>query len=331
MPAEKGGPRTDGSLWRLWTAEAPARTAFSNARSALAALLGDYAPKCVWLPAYACTSLADAAADHAVRFYGVDATLEPDVDGLARHLSSRDAVVVIDYFGRPPGVGWRRLAERFADVLWIEDRSQALETAAPGFGTVNLFSPRKLVGVGDGGLLVGAAPLPSARDDAAAIWAPEEARALDPDGLAPDTWYGLFRQREDIQRVSRRQASERTVAALDSIAASPIAEVRRSNWRALARGLAGYALWPIAAPAFAPMAFPIVVHDAAETAARLAANRIWAPRHWPELPSPAADFPDAHWLAAHCLSLPLDQRYGALDMARVVAAVLDCAKPAGAR
>jgi dTDP-4-amino-4,6-dideoxygalactose transaminase len=330
MPAAPGGPARDDSLWRLWSADSAHASAFANARSALAALLAARAPRRIWLPAYACPALADAAAAVAAetRFYGVDQALEPDTAALTRQLGPRDAVVVVDYFGRPPGLAWRSLAGAFPELLWIEDRAQAMATAAPPFGSVRLFSPRKLVGVGDGGLLFGDSPFSAPDDDALDSWAPEDARARDPDGRAPETWRGLYRQREALHTVDSRRASERTLDALAALPAAPIAQARRANWRVLANALDDYALWGDPAPAFAPLAFPILVSDAARAVERLAQARIWAPRHWADPPSPAADFPQAHWLAAHCVSLPLDQRYDGSDMARVAAAVREADSPA---
>jgi dTDP-4-amino-4,6-dideoxygalactose transaminase len=72
---------------------------------------------------------------------------------------------------------------------------------------------------------------------------------------------------------------------------------------------------------FAPLAFPIVVRDAAVLARHLADQRIWAARHWVDLPSPST-FGAAHALSARCLSLPLDGRYDIEDMRRVADAVL---------
>jgi len=113
-------------------------------------------------------------------------------------------------------------------------------------------------------------------------------------------------------------------------AAAPIAS-RRQNCQALASDLADFALWPIENPTFAPLAFPILVQDAGDAVRALAEDRIWAPRHWAELPSDPSEFPDAAWLSRHCLSLPLDQRYGAEDMQRVSAAVKRLLRPASRR
>ncbi len=95
---------------------------------------------------------------------------------------------------------------------------------------------------------------------------------------------------------------------------------RRANWQVLAAELADIALWPDASVAFAPLAFPVVVDDAAALSAHMAAERIWCARHWAELPSPGS-FAAAHALSRRCLSLPLDGRYGEDDMERIIAAI----------
>jgi hypothetical protein len=330
MAAEPAGAPVAGSVWDAWAAPFARSAAFANARSALAALLRDRAVKRAWLPAYACQSLAEGAMAGAgeVRFYPVGADLDLADESWAGGLAPSDAVLAVDYFGRPPGEAWRRLRSMRPDVLWIEDRAQALDVTAPPLGEVILYSPRKLVGVGEGGLLFSATPLPQpARPSSEDLWAPEDARALDPNGYAPDRWRPLFQAREAAMDVAETAASRRTLAALESTKTAPIAEARKANWRRLAAALPDYALWPTEDPAFAPLAFPILVEDAGAAVAALAAQRIWAPRHWADPPSPASDFPEAHRLAARCVSLPLDQRYGAAEMDRIIDAVRRLARP----
>ena len=121
--------------------------------------------------------------------------------------------------------------------------------------------------------------------------------------------------------------SARSLSALAATPTAPLAAQRRRNWQALAERLGGCALWSDPKPDFGPLAFPIVVADAAAAVEALAAERIWAPRHWPVLPSPAAEFPVAHTLSRRLLSLPCDQRYAEADMDRVADAVLRLLTP----
>jgi dTDP-4-amino-4,6-dideoxygalactose transaminase len=316
-------PRPD-SIWDVWRADFQHQAVFANARSALAALLTPREARRVWLPAYVCGAVVEAAAAARANscHYGVSQRLEPDLAALERDLAAGDAVVIVDYFGRPPGEGWRDLIARRPEVLFIEDRAQALDPGEASLADAVIYSPRKLLGVADGGMLFARTPTPAPSEPADdALWAPQDARADDPDGLAAETWRPLFTAIEDAMRPSAAAATARTLEALKSTALAPIAAARRANWRQLAAALGPWALWPEATPGFAPLAFPILTADPKLAVAALASARIWAPRHWERLPSDPSAFPDAHRLAGACVSLPLDQRYDASDMKRIIETV----------
>jgi dTDP-4-amino-4,6-dideoxygalactose transaminase len=327
MPSEPALAPIPDSIWNAWRADFPHQAAFANARSALAALLAGCQIRRVWLPAYVCGVLAEAAAaaQVAARYYDISLQLEPDGAALQHELAPGDAVVIVAYFGRPPHDAWRDLIAHRPEVLFIEDRAQALDTGEASLAGAVIYSPRKLLGVADGGLLFARGPLPDPAglaDDQ--LWAPQDARAADLDGRTPEHWRPLFIAAEDSMQTSRAPATARTLAALRSTGMGPIARARRANWRLLAEALAPWALWRETAPAFAPLAFPILTADAAGAVAALAERRIWAPRHWASLPSDAAAFPDAHRLAGACVSLPLDQRCGAAEMSRIIETVAAC-------
>ena len=319
MPIALGQAAPADSVWSALTAGRHV-AAFETARGALAALLEARGARLV-LPAYSCLTLA-AAARGAVAYYPVDATLEPDVDALAALLQPGDVVVGVDYFGRAPTPAFRALAAERNDVLWVEDRAQALDTGAPPWGQAQLYSPRKLFGVADGGILVADFDLPQPTEPPAddSIWQAQIARAEDEAGLYPETWFAPSNAREAAFAVTRRAMSPRTRDLLSHIDPRPETAARQRNYAALYAHLSDFALFPdIAEPDFAPLAFPVLT-DAAEAAKRLAAQRIFCARHWPALPSPAS-FAAEHALAARCLSIPCEPRYTEEEMHRAGAAV----------
>jgi hypothetical protein len=330
MSAEPTGAPVAGSLWEGWSRPFEHFAAFETARSALAALLRAHGISRAWLPAYVCASLAAGAAAGAaqVAYYETDFSLTPLLATLAAQLQAGDAVVIVDYFGRARPDLWGALIAQRPDILWVEDRAQALDPNAAPLAPSVIYSPRKLVGVGDGGILFARAPVPqpSAPHDASR-WGPEEARSNDPNGLRPERWYPLFRAREEGFAPGPGSASPRTLNALQRLSIARIGRARRRNWGRLAKALPEHALWPDREPDFAPLAFPILVRDAAAAVGALAEARIWAPRHWADLPSDPHRFEAAHRLAAHCVSLPCDQRYGEADMARLAKAVLEGVAP----
>jgi len=297
---------------------------FRTARAALAVWLTQRKVTRVWLPAYICPAVADAvqASGASLVWYPTDSRLHACTQTLSAALSG-DAVLCVHYFGRGIDPALRTLAAQRPDLLWIEDRAQAMYTQGPAFGDALLYSPRKLFGVGDGGLMATteacpplSAPTDDGPDDGPNDWQANDARAADPQGLTPERWFPAFQAREADMDCAPRPASARTLQCLSQLEWHTEAEARRRNWRLLSARLSDMALWPEADIDFVPLAYPIVVDEAPALQADLARAQIWCARHWASLPAPK-HYGDAHDLSQRCLSLPLDGRYGAEDMQRI--------------
>ncbi len=309
---------------------APYELRFWNARSALAHLLGMLEAPRVWLPAYICIDAAQAAAQNncQVMFYAVGSDLIPDSQALAPNLRSGDAVLGVDYFGARSEV-LPELSRRFTDVTWIQDRAQALWPDAAPWGDHLLYSPRKVVGAPDGGVLVSRlAPIP------APSWAPDldqsrlepsRLRAEDPLGLRNGTWFPAYQSAEAAMTCAPRPMSQLTATVVDALDTHAMARRRRRNAATLIDRIGDAAFFSgERLLAGAPLGVPVLTPDAGTVSARMAETRIFCARHWAELPSPAADFPTEHGLAERLLTLPCDHRYDDDDMARVAETFLAC-------
>jgi hypothetical protein len=335
MPAADRGERQTDSLWSLWTDGWTCHAAFRTARSALASLLAQRDIRRLWLPAYACEVLAQAFVGvEEIIWYSAGARLRVEPGSFAS-LRPGDAVLAVDYFGRSPDAAFRQFAASRPDVLWIEDRAQAMAPDAPAWGDALLYSPRKLIGAADGGLLVSAAPLPqpdAAYDpaDDASLWAPEDVRSADPDGRAAEAWFPLFQQREAAFEVDRRPISRRTLEALSRVDAGTAIRRRRANYSRLLARLTDFALWPDVRPDFAPLALPVLIEERDQVVGLMGARGVFCARHWSDLPCPKDGFPEAWALSARMLSIPCDQRYDEEDMERAAEALKAVAKPARA-
>lgn len=318
FPGTVAGMPFGDSIWAAWTAGYRTVSAFRNARGALAALLRLRAVRRIWLPAYICPVVAEAAGACDCLWYDVDAALNPDLASL-RMVRPGDAVVVVDYFGRPVAAEVRALAMARRDVLWIQDRAQALDPGEPGWGDVVLYSPRKLVGVGEGGLLVGNAPLPQPSGEPQPhASAAQHSRRADPLGSRRRQWFTAFQAQEAAMAIDDRPMGPDVASALRHIPIRPLADRRRQNAAILTTQLADLLLWPSPSQAYAPLAVPIRIADRDTVAANLATHGIFCARHWAALPSDPARFRTAHRLAAELLSLPCDDSYGATEMERIV-------------
>jgi dTDP-4-amino-4,6-dideoxygalactose transaminase len=315
------------SVAALWTLSERPHVCYSNGRSALNALLKLGARRCLWLPAYCCESLAQAVKGTGlqIRYYPITKTLSPDFEHLSRAFEPADLVLVIDYFGRPADLALREFAKARPDIDWIEDRSQALDPGGEDWADYILYSPRKLLGVPDGGILVSRGkPLPSpgsaGRKDVDFIRA-ALLRYEDIDEQDNAVWHLANRDYEVAMAVSDMPMSRLTHHILQTADASWIAGRRRTNYQYLMRHLADLAVLPHEELTFTPLGFPIWTKARQKLAGRLAAQGIFAAHHWPSLPSEKTDYPKAHKLAERILTLPCDQRYDQNDMAQIVAAV----------
>jgi hypothetical protein len=321
--------RSDGVL-ALWTA-GRSWVGFANARSALAALLRRTGSQRLWLPTFYCPHTA-AALDGVLplQFYPVSDDLGAPPATLKGALRSGDAAVVVCYFGARPDAAWDEVREEHPAVLWIEDRAQALWIDSRPAHSWMLYSPRKVLGVPDGGILVG--------DDQRVSGELRPEIRRDPGFLAPallrfedaredenERWYRAFCEREDAEGISTTSMSRLTRKILSATPMAPLAEKRRANHLHLRRRLADR-LPPFAfREGGAPWAYATRTRGAEAVARRLHAQRLFVSRLWRRLPSGAED-PRAQAIADELLLLPCDHRYGTADMDRLADALLDAVR-----
>jgi dTDP-4-amino-4,6-dideoxygalactose transaminase len=116
--------------------------------------------------------------------------------------------------------------------------------------------------------------------------------------------------------------------ALDQLAGlewQGMAARRRANWRQLQEMLTGRVevLMHDLPDAVVPLGFVVCLGKRDEVRARMAAQRIFCPVHWPLPPTvERARFPAAAALSDTCLTLPIDQRYNEMDISRMAEALL---------
>lgn len=312
--------------------------ATSHARGGLDLLVERLDPRRVWLPAFLCDALLTARVGPRARFYGLGEDLALDAEAIdALALGPDDLFVAIAFFGRAPERAvLERVRERGARVL--VDASGALLTGGlEAAADYLLSSPRKFVGVPDGGLLVpvGDAPwfepaaLDAWSDVALALEAVRARAAFDArGGDGPEReWFASFSAAEEAAPDGPRAMHPRSREALARADWVAIAERRRANHRSLAKGIAAdddlrvRLLHPELGDDEVPLgAFAIFDEPGARDAARSAlyAACIYAPLHWSLDGVVPSDFAREHDLASRCLTLVCDQRYDERDMRETI-------------
>lgn len=323
-----GGAGGGLSVLEAWTEGRP-YAAFANARSALAALAAQWPGVTVWLPAFVCADVMDGLSPDRVRFYPVAEGFAPDLGVVEAESRAGDLILLAAHLGLPVGKDARALVARRGDLTFIEDRAQAL---GPGLGAgagYLLYSPRKLLGVADGGILVApdaAAPLPqpSALADADAAWAAALLRHADPSGADNARWFAANRAKEAAMRAGPEAMTPRSLAILSETSMASLAGPRLANWKTLDARLRRWSALP-GDPQAPPLGYvlrlPVEVRERLMSA--LHAERIFAAVHWPRIAAPEADFPrEAAW-TRELLTLPCDHRYGAAEMMRIADRVVE--------
>lgn len=97
-------------------------------------------------------------------------------------------------------------------------------------------------------------------------------------------------------------------------------ERRLANWAALDVALGASNRLSLATPE-APFMYPYMVADAGGVRGRMAAEGVFVPTLWPNVPGDACAGAAAIDYAKNILPLPVDQRYGAEDMDAIVRAL----------
>ncbi len=310
----------------------PRNQYFCNATSALAELLGRLTPGSVWLPSYCCIALflAAEAARVPIRIYGIGGDLSWDETDWIDQVRPGDAVVIIDYFGRRQKPA--QLEALRARGAWvIEDATQAMLNDQVGEAAdFTIFSPRKFLGVPDGGILASSAALqiePFALEAAPAEWwltafnATLGRRDFDRFG-GERRWFDLFQQAERTAPIGPFAMSGLSRVLLSTcFDYAALRKRRQDNYDRLEEALGDLAVMPPRDEGEVPMAFPIRVMERSAVLKSLFSQQIFSPVHWPLEGFIPHDFADSHRLSREIISLHCDHRYGEADMRRIVEAV----------
>jgi dTDP-4-amino-4,6-dideoxygalactose transaminase len=289
---------------------------FINARSAMAFALRELGCRRAWLPSYICGALADVAPE--IRYYALDRQLRLADD--FTKLEPGDAVIIVHHFGfrADPTIA---VAARARGARIVEDAAQAAFLMRNDSDCI-VYSPRKWVGVPDGGVLLwnDVRPVPALEPPPQTWWLnafEASLRRRDFDRGSNDrAWFSRFQESEMISPQGDFRMSDIATALLArAFDWDAIRHRRCANYAALLDRLGDLALLPILGDVV-PLGFPIRVGNRPALVERLHARNIFPPVHWP-LPHVPTTFAQSHALSAELLTLPCDQRYDEDDMQRM--------------
>jgi hypothetical protein len=305
-----------------------------NARSGIKLIVDSLRPRKIWLPTYLCPTILGAVGPHnpAIRYFPVDDHLKIKAYQFLKDLEAGDLLIFIDYFGFPTD---HELISGLHNkgVILLQDCCQNLffdpENSQADFC---LYSPRKFVGIPDGGMLH---VRPGTNFELPSLIPPpveilyDLFRAIilrrDFDLRGGDRkWHDLFHSAESRHFAGHHAMSELTSMLLHkAFDYDKIMETRRDNFRLLARELQHIAIYNELPDDVVPLGFPIRIKERDRVQQFLFSRNIYPPVHWRITDYVPKRYRDSHQVSSEILTLPCDQRYSEADMVLMVEAVID--------
>jgi hypothetical protein len=299
-----------------------------SARSALTLLVEALRPAQVWLPSYLCGVMVSAVARPGVSvcFYPVGADLQITNETWLRKVGPGDVVVFIDYFGFNTWDSFGGAVHASGAVV-VEDACQAmLNEAFSDHSHYVIASPRKFVGVPDGGVLLSmqGTQLPSlALPPPPGDWWFEAFSAallrgeFDRHG-GERKWFELFRSFDPNAPLNPHAMSELSKSLLGRFDYAAIGRRRRENYEFLLSEIGHLALFAQLPTGVFPLGYPIRLDSRDRVRQSLFADDIFPPVHWLLDGFVPDTFTESHQLTHEIMTLPCDQRYGEADMRRLI-------------
>lgn len=309
----------------------------ANARSGIMVLIDRLAPANVWMPSYLCPTMIEVVDQKKtnLRLYEVNYDLKISSAEWIDQIQTGDLVVLIDYFGFPLDSNTAILAKNRG--AWIlEDASQALLSEHVGqYSDFILFSPRKSIGVPDGGVVVSCCEVSLDNielEPAPVSWwlkvleGAINRREFDRHG-GERRWYQLFRETETSAPYGYIAMSDVSKKLLLNCFDYPqIAQRRIENYSALLRELKHVALFDNLPRGTVPLGFPVRHQQRNRIRESLFQKQIYPPVHWTIDGVVPEEFRESHRLANGIMTLLCDQRYSSREISRIVS-VLKPGKP----
>lgn len=276
----------------------------NSGRAALECLLINMKrPARVFVPAYICHTLIEPLLRLQIpfEFYSCQADLSPILPTQAKE---DDAIILVNYFGLT-GAHVAAAAPQFPGTVIVDATSALFCPPLPGIRT--FYSPRKFVGVSDGGIALSPEPLPL-RPEQQDLSAPHALYLLQCLEQGVPAAEKACQQAEDRLSGPALTMSPLTRTLLKAIDFEQVAALRCQHYMLLHDALAplNRLSLPTTAP-YAPMCYPFVSGIPGLRDDLIDAG-VALPLFWPEVIEREPAHSIENMLARSLLPLPLDQR-----------------------
>ena len=274
----------------------------------------------LWMPYYTCSAVLEPVKKLGVpySFYHIDNSLEIK-ESLT--LDEGDYLVYTNYFGIKDDYVCK-IAEQYGTHLIVDNAQAWFAEPIPGVSTI--YSPRKFVGVPDGGIAFCPyeTDISQFEQDCSYDRCSHLLKRID---LGAEGGFEDFKSNDlSLSSTPIRRMSKLTKALLSSIDFDYVRSLRRCNFEYLDHSLSEFSiLRSIQSFSFqCPLAYPFWTQDAS-LRKKLIDNKLYVATYWPNVKQWTDRGTIEYELADQLIPLPVDQRYGIDDMKRIIEAVLN--------
>ena len=270
----------------------------------------------VYLPYYTCDVMLEPINKLNLKcdFYPIDSTFNPIFDFSL--IKENDVFVYTNYFGICDGQV--KIISKKCKNLIIDNSQAFYSKPLPGIDT--FYSPRKFIGVPDGGYLY--------INDKWSIEIEQDIsysrvkHLLGRIDLGAERFYESFKRNESLLKGQPiKLMSKLTRCLLESIDYDDIAKKRQYNFNYLHSVLKDDNKINIRLDlkkGTVPMVYPFLIDNGQKLKKKLIENKIFVATYWPNVFEWANIESFEYKLAKYLLPLPIDQRYNEKDMQTVV-------------
>lgn len=275
--------------------------------------------QCLWIPYYTCEVVLEPLKklDIPYRFYSVNEYLELTDD---IELSENAYLLATNYFGIKDAY-IKELASRYGEHL-IVDNAQAF-FAEPIDGIKTIYSPRKFVGIPDGGIayMENGLDISGLERDISYERCSHLLKRLD---LGAEAGYMDFRENSH-QLVNQpiKRISNLTWNLLQDIDFDLVKKQRRENFKQLHEALGKSNGLPIPdmGSFTCPLVYPYLTDDCT-LKKKLIENKIFVATYWPNVLEWCKEDSLEYQLVDRIVAIPIDQRYGEEEMEFVIKQII---------
>ena len=304
---------------------------YASGRAALYQILCSLKPshKKIWMPDWLCHTMVEVAvkAGFEVLFYQLDNSFKASIEVLERQgFCDAEAVLMVNYFGLQDLTdSAKAIKDSFPNSVVIEDDVQAYWEFAEKdnpYADYRFTSLRKTFAVPDGGLVKTNRPMPvvSAANSFTQykLDAGQMKLHRGEEGIQDEEYLALFekgeRKIDDNYNGCMSNESKRLFAGTDI---DQVKRQRQANAAMLVKSLSELGIRTVLPvnTYSVPLFIPICLENRDEVRRRMFRHEVFCPVHWP---LEGMNVKTGANMAAHELSLIVDQRYTEKDMNLIV-------------